>query len=358
MGEKRKKMAVLIPCLEGAGGISVLKGLFISVQKLGYQIVVYSMLEGSMREIFEGMGITVTIQADMLSDNFQEQLDDAEAIFVNTLQMVPVIQKLEKKYVNIHWWIHEPPAYFMLYRDQISNDFFQKLNENVHVYAAGNLVHDYIWNQFHYNAEVLNFGIRKLENKGKKSIIGGGLKKNFLLPSYYFDYLKGQDLLLKAILNLPQEYLSRSEFYFLGIVEEDMKGLYQIILKLEQAWGNVHYIPVMKHSELLDFMKKMDCLVAPSREDATNACIVEGLMLSKLCICSDMTGVARYLEDEKSALVFPSENVEELTKKLMLVIDGEKDMEQIRECGHWVYETVFSEQIFDKHVRKIFGAEC
>ena len=182
-------------------------------------------------------------------------------------------------------------------------------------------------------------------------------KKKFLLPSFYFDYLKGQDLLLKAILNLPQEYLNQAEFYFLGIVEEDMVGLYQIIKKLEFSYGNVHYLPTMEHEELLNLMCEMDCLVAPSREDATNACIVEGLMLSKLCICSDMTGVSRYLEDGVSAYVFPAGEIEELTKRIIMTIDAGEECKTISECGNQVFKKIFSESVFRKNVIRLFDCK-
>lgn len=231
---------------------------------------------------------------------------------------------------------------------------FQQLCGNVSVYAAGDLVHDYIRNTYGYDAEVLNFGVEDISSAVKMTGESHKEKIRFLLPSFYFDYIKGQDLLLKAILALPQEYLDRGEFFFLGYVEEDMQGLYEVIQKLEKAWGNVHYLPPVEHEELLEQMNTMDCLIAPSREDATNACIVEGLMLSKVCICSDMTGVSRYLEDCVSAFVFPAENVEELKKRIMLVISSFHELKVIGENGRRVYEKVFSEKVFEKRVEELF----
>lgn len=65
-----KKMIALLPCLEGAGGIRVLLGFFEELQQLGYQIEIWSQLEGSFRCRFEEMGIPVQIQQDMLDDAF------------------------------------------------------------------------------------------------------------------------------------------------------------------------------------------------------------------------------------------------------------------------------------------------
>ena len=352
-----KKMIALLPCLEGAGGIRVLLSLFEELQQLGYQIEIWSQIEGSFRCRFEQIGISVQIQQDMLDDAFMTCLGEKEDIFINTLQMFPVVKKVNDLKIpnRVFWWIHEPPAYFKLYENQIPSDFFYRLSLNIHVYAAGPLVHDHILEAYQYDTQILNFGVKEVHlcNAKDKAI----RKLRFLLPSFYFDYLKGQDLLIKAILDLPQEYLERSEFYFLGIVEEDMKSLYQIIQKLEAAWGNVHYIPAMEHDAMLELLNEMDCIVAPSREDATNACVVEGLMLSKLCICSDKMGVSYYLKDGESAFIVPAGNVEMLKNKIMFVIDEYRELNTIRKAGYCVYQVNYSEDIFRSNIKKIFEQE-
>lgn len=350
-----KKMIVLLPCLEGAGGISVLRNLLEVLKKNDYEITVISQLEGEMRKSFECMGLTVQIEPDMLQEKFLSSVTQADEIFINTLQMILVVQKLNGCKTQVRWWIHEPPAYFRVCKDLIPERFFEQLAENVKVYAAGNLVYDHIRKVYGYDAEVLNFGVKDIASSMEKREQKIKERIRFLLPSFYFDYLKGQDLLLKAITALPQEYLERSEFFFMGHVEEDQQGLYGIIQRLEQAWGNIHYLPPREHEQMLELMNQMDCLVAPSREDATNACIVEGMMLSKLCICSDMTGVSRYLQDCVSGLVFPTENVEELIKRIMLVISSFDELGVIGQNGRRVYETVFSQGAFEKRVWELFG---
>lgn len=348
-----KRMIVLVPCLEGAGGISVLRKL-LEIVKTKYEITIISQLEGTMRKSFEEMEMKVEIVQDMLADSFLLRVQEADEIFVNTLQLLPVIEKLNGSEKQVHWWIHEPPAYFKICSKMMPEGFWEKLAENIKVYAAGQFVYEHIKDTYGYDAKVLNFGVEDIAVKMKKRSRTAGERIRFLLPSFYFDYLKGQDLLLNTIIELPQEYLNQSEFFFLGYVEEDMQGLYHVIQKLEQAWGNVHYLPPMEHLQTLELMNEMDCLIAPSREDATNACIVEGMMLSKLCICSDMTGVSRYLEDCISALVFPAENVEELRKRIMLTINSFDELEGIAKKGRSVYETVFSEEVFEKRIGEIF----
>lgn len=351
-----RKVLVLLPCLEAAGGIGVLRNLLELQRDNGWNITIVSRLEGEMHECLEELGIPVMVEPDMESEEFLRDIPNQyNEVFVNTLQMVPFVKRLNGEDIPVHWWIHEPPAYFSLYQQMISPQFWQGLKSNVRVYAAGQLVHDYISDTYGYDSEVLNFGIKDVaSDREQEHRITREDKVSFLLPSFYFDPIKGQDILLKALMKLPQPYLERAEFFFMGHVEEDMIPTYRIIKTLEQQWGNVHYLLPVKHDKMLEIIREMDCLIAPSRDDATNACIVEGMMLSRLCICSDRAGVSRYLRDCQSAFVFPSENIEELVKRILIVIDMQGELEGIAAAGRQVYEQVFSEQVFQRRVLQLF----
>ncbi len=114
-GNKMKKMTVLVPCLEGAGGIGVLRNL-LWVLKEKYEITVISQLEGAMGQKFQQMGMKVQIEPDMLSETFLAQVTEADEVFANTLSMLPIVEKLNGCGKILHWWIHEPPAYFRCIR--------------------------------------------------------------------------------------------------------------------------------------------------------------------------------------------------------------------------------------------------
>ncbi len=354
-----KKVLVLLPCLEAAGGIGVLKNLLVIQKANDWEITVVSKLEGEMRESLEEADIPVMIEAAMESEAFLQDIrNQYDTVFLNTLQMIPLVETLSGKDIPVYWWIHEPSAYFKLYQQMMPPCFWENIKSNVRVFSAGQLVHDYILDTYGYHSKVLNFGVKDVAGEGiSKHRMTREDKISFLLPSFYFDPIKGQDILLKALMQLPQQYLERAEFFFMGHVEEDMIPTYKIIKALEQQWGNVHYLRPVKHDEMLEIMGEMDCLIAPSREDATNACIVEGMMLSKLCICSDRTGVSRYLQDCKSAFVFPSENVEELVKRILIVIDMYGELTPVAAAGRRIYEQVFSEDVFRKSVSELFGEE-
>ena len=176
------------------------------------------------------------------------------------------------------------------------------------------------------------------------------------MPSVVFQHIKGQDILALAILNLPEEYQDRTEFIFTGRKSEYSEDYYDAIKELEKEKQNVKILDLLEHAEMLALMKQVDCIVAPSRNDATNACIVEGMMLSKLCISSDAAGISRYMQDCVNGFVFHNCDVGELSARIMLVVDNMERLGVVAANGRKVYEQVFSIETFEKNVRKYWAA--
>ena len=130
---------------------------------------------------------------------------------------------------------------------------------------------------------------------------------------------------------------------------------YQMIETLAKEYQNVELHPLVEREKLLDLYYDMDVVVAPSREDATPATIVEGLMYHKICICSSGTGVSRYLKDGWDGFVFENANADDLRNKLEYMVRNFADLGELRERGRKVYETIYSYDIFEKNVLEKIG---
>lgn len=354
----KKKILVALPCLIPSGGISVVIELIEVLQKMGYCIGLLSREKGGLYDRFCALGIEIRIEENILSDSLISWiLEEYDEVFVNTLQMFGMIYKLNGKDIEVKWWIHEPPLFFCQYSEAVPQAFWDHLSGNVHVFAAGNVVHEHLLKTYGKESEVLNFGIKDLAGKVPDTAhqIVSADKVTFLLPSVIFQHIKGQDILALAILNLPKEYQERTEFIFTGRMSEYAKDYYNTIKQLEEERQNVKILDLLEHSEMLALMQQVDCIVAPSRNDATNACIVEGMMLSKLCITSDAAGVSRYMQDCVNGFVFPNCDVGELSARIMLVVDNMKRLGVVAANGRKVYEEVYAMETFEKNVRKYWG---
>ena len=355
-----EKMLIVLPCLIPSGGINVVVNMAKVLLEIGYDIELVSEEEGEMRQVFEQMGIKVDIRQSVIEEEYVAfVIDNYSYVLVNTLQMFGMVHKLSGTDVKVSWWIHEPPCYFQEIGANVPQEFWDDLEKNVELYSAGNIVYNYIYQTFGKESKLLNFGVTDYADivEQLESGIVSRNKITFLLPSILFQWIKGQDILAKAIENLPEDYQKRTEFIFVGCPLQETDSLYQMLLALAYKRDNVKIFKAMQRKVLLSVMKEVDCIVAPSREDATNSCIVEGLMLSKICICSDTTGVSHYMEDCVNGFVFPTANVEELMLRIMLIVDNFEKLNVIALNGRKVYEENYSMDVFEKNVRKIWGKQ-
>lgn len=353
-----KKILIMLPGLVATGGIHVVIPLIKVLHEMQYEAEILSREEGEMRTAFERLNVKVSVAPDLLKDDTIDEIAEKyDEILVNTLQLFGAIYKLNKKNVPVKWWIHEPPLFFESYHQGVPQELWDGLAENIKVLSAGRLVHDYLQNTYRYNSEIFNFAVEDTAGMTDKSAIRKTGKIRFLLPSVMIQPIKGQDLFLMAIEMLPESYRKRAEFVLIGTEVESSREYYEQIKHAVDEIPEAELLDRMSHEELLQQMKSADCIVAPSREDATNACIVEGMMLSKVCICSEGTGVSYYMKDCVDGFVFQNCNAAELTDRIMLVIDNANRLEVLAQNGRKVYETVFSMERMKERAEEIFGSE-
>lgn len=358
--DQKKRLLIALPCLIPSGGINVVVNLVEVLQKMEYQVDLVSKEDGYMRREFETRGVKIRIEEDVIEENFIEWiLNNYDEVLVNTLQMYGMIYKLNWRNIKVKWWIHEPPLFFEQISQAVPQEFWDSLGGNIEIYAAGNIVYDHIYQTYGRRSRILNFGIIDQADtvKGGEFDIVSPDKITFLLPSTLIQPIKGQDLLAMAIARLTEEYEKKAEFIFIGNVLESMKNYYKILELLRNEKENVKIFNIIDREELLSLMKQVDCIVAPSREDATNACIVEGLMLSKLCLCSDAAGISHYMQDCVNGFVFQSCNVDELLARIMLIIDNFERVNIIAQNGRKVYDEHFSMRVFEENVKNYWGEE-
>lgn len=342
-----KKILAVTHNLSDTGAPTALKSMLEILYNMGFQICVVSMEDGEQRIQYEKMGILVQVYCEFWKNKqyIDYICEEFDFIIVNTMALYEAVLALNGKAIEVKWWLHEPGLFM--------KPLPVKLEQNITIYAAGAVTKAGVKEVLGYDSELLNFGLSDMAlskvhtNKPDEKI-------GFVMAGIY-SYVKAQDLLANAIKMLPDVIRKKCRFLFIGSYGDEiyLKGVKQ----LSKEYEEVVVMPGVDRERMPDVYGLVDCVIAPSRMDATPAVIVEGMMLKKICICSDATGVSHYMTDCENGFVFRSEDVVDLANHIILVVNNFHGLERIRENGRKIYEEHYALDVFEKNIRKIFLKE-
>lgn len=311
--------------------------------ELGYQPFVYSLRDGYLIDSF--LNINVPVICENASATAYEWIDklvkEFDTIFINTLVLADYIRYFSNKSKRIFWWIHENSYYFTI--DQYINI---PTYENLTILAASEKAQEHIIKYMNLQAAILNVCVKDYGISYKSPS-----DKAFFLWSGTLDLNKAPQVLFKAILELPPEYLDSTEFIVIGDIKNHE---YDIIVKLlSSKLDNIHFLTNMDHNDFLNMFDKVDAVIVTSIEETTSMVAVEGLMKQKAVICSEGCGVARYIEPGKNGFVFPTRDYVILSDLIQYVADNNQSLDSLKKSGRLLYEKIYSFEIFRQNLKKI-----
>lgn len=346
-----KKILVITHQLSRTGAPVVLLDMIAACRKQGYQIDVISMLEGELRDVLEAQNIQVEIQEHFIDDvdGFYERASKYDMVIANTLITYEVIHILNGSAIPVLWWLHEGKQYFEYFASVLPD--FHRLGANIHVFSVGHYVQDVIREKYGYETPILHFGVRDVPRK-KMQAHEGTDKVRFLTAGTY-SKVKAQDVLVEAIRMLSEDMLAQSEFFFCGNETMYDEEIYRPVKDLSLEYENVHMLGQLSHDDTLERMEQCECLLVPSRIDPIPTVAVEVMMKERICLCTDVCGVAHYIEDAVNGYTVPPEDVSVLAAKIEYVITHREEWERVEKAGRKIYEEHFSMEVFEPMVLKL-----
>lgn len=349
---EQEKMLVIVPNLSLNGAMTVLMELLSILMKHEIFIYVLSPEDGEFRRRLTEAGAVVFIRPYVKCRNdYRRFLQEAfDYVFINTAVCFYYVYYFINQPVRVIWWIHETKKQLDVLRVEFPN--LGLLSENFTLLGVTDLVVEDIRAQFNIEIENMPMPIADCYQQNKGTV---GDKVIFFMPAAY-TYIKGQDILLQAIAMLPLESARKARFVFCGYRLEDQKAYYETIKKIAEKIPEVTFLEELPRDEVYEWYRQCDCVIAPSRVDATPTTIVEAMMQHKLCIVSDAAGISAYMQDCVNGFIFPSENVEELYKRLLFVIEARNELDKISEAGREIYETCFSIESVSARLNKLIGS--
>lgn len=341
-----KNMLIIIQDLDLNGANVVLLELLKIYKTNGeWNYWVIAPTEGEFVEKLTDIGASVFVRKNVYCDNeYRKFLQKSfDIVFLNTSSVHYYSTYFVNCETRVLWWFHES-------EDQLRNSGGVSvhpalLGDNFKICSVTKRVQNGLQTLYGISSTILPMAVddcKKKEYNFDEKVTFDPRKEivKFFIPAAY-TYIKGQDILLEAIATLPEEYRRKSQFIFAGYHLPKQEEYYRICKEMSEKLSNVVFSDALDRDDVYRLYNECDCVVAPSRVDSTPTTIVEAMMFEKICLVSSGAGISEVMQDCQSGFVFENQNVEELVKRLYLIISDRDALSSISINGRKIYEDIF-----------------
>ncbi len=328
----------ILPNLSLNGAQTVFKEVLeLLIEHGSYQYCIISPEDGSFRSTYIDMGCLVCVRPYItVSDEFRKTLQTSfKAVFMNTALVYGYSLYFINTDTPVFWWIHESVEHLKACCYTMPDP--RLLSSNFHIYGVTSRVKRAYQELYDFKLGIMPMSIRDVHNDYIPHYKQD--KITFFIPAAYTP-IKGQDILLSAISELPEYYTDRARFLFCGYYTTDNEQFYNRIIELSKNYNCITHLGQLNRSETYQYYADCDCVIAPSRADSTPTTIVEAMMFHKLTLVSDKTGISEFITDCVSGFVFHSSD--ELIKRLLLIISDIDALKHVAENGNKIWLEYFS----------------
>ena len=292
----------------------------------------------------DGVNITICPAIPYLSNEEFVWIQQFDVVLVNVFQMIKCACMISQIKPTI-WWIHEPMHFYEEILAKFPDYREQECISRINIQAVSRIPQKK-FNKFYPSAikEIMPYGIPD----DKYCSSGNHSKITFAIVGSVID-IKAQDVFVKAIRLLPKE--KNALFLIVGFFGEDeyCKKVRHLINDDERIVICGNY----SREQMRDVYGKIDVIVSPSREDSLPIVMTEGMMYGKVCIASDATGTADFIEDGVNGLLCKAGDVESLASKMQWVIDHPEKLADMRKNARKTYEKYFTMEKFAQRLNTV-----
>ncbi|WP_177171146.1 glycosyltransferase family 4 protein [[Clostridium] aminophilum] len=358
--DARKKSILLISHeLSLTGAPIVLINLARKLMEIGYQVILIApkdtdFLDADHYELTDGVPI-VTFRPLFESDFILRSADLFDVFIPNTICCAPIVRMLDHTDQNIVWWIHEP---FSSYGRDSAELMPETVNDHVRVYAVGGYAKRGLEERYpKYPAEELIYYLPDISGgfSEKRVLAEHQKKKRVYAHIGAMGWRKGTDILCRAIRLLPVELIDSCLFVFAGAFHDDIPEteIDEIQKKYPES---IVYTGILSPERVHQLYKEIDFLVCSSRDDPMPVVVAEGACDGVPCICSENTGSAYFIEKYQAGYVYNGNSPRRLAEKIRKSFEiSEDEYRGLSSNARKLYEEVYSEEVFEKNVKRIIG---
>lgn len=263
-----------------------------------------------------------------------------DMIVVNTVVLFRLITKLKSLQKPIIWWLHEEEDTYRTFHIE-KKDITRYAH--LHIYGVGNRA----INAFRAVAgetavKQLVYGIDHEENTNQVVMKE---KLTFAVIGFVCKR-KAQNFFVQAVRENWHLWKDKARFVIVGDIAKDQRN------EIEKG-GIIQVTGAIDHDKMLEIYSAIDVVVCPSLYDPMPVVLAEGMMNRKICIASDMTGTAEFIEPYRNGLICKAGDVGSLSECIQWVIDHRDKMAEIGEQAYETYKNHFSMKSFEQNVMSI-----
>ena len=307
-----------------------------------YEVCVYAEDFGelAMKYLQAGIHVHKFDDFEFSEDEIRQYFSQYDMVVVNTVVLFKLVQKLKLLQKPVIWWLHEQEDAYCIYSITIDSKWFYS---DLHVYGVGNRAIS-AFKAIVDNACIapLIYGIDYEENmcldarkeKLTFAVIGFVCKR------------KAQNVFAEAVRQNWHLWKEKAKFVIVGDITEEQRDEFE-------KDGLIQVTGVIEHDKMKEIYSGIDVIVCPSLHDPMPVVLAEGMMNRKVCIASDMTGTAGFIEPYHNGLICKAGDVESLSECIQWVIDHRDKMREIGEQAYLTYQKHFSMEAFEENVMDI-----
>lgn len=345
----KNKILIITSGMAANGGTLVSVYAAQSLQRKGYEVMLAapSVTDQFLEEIIKkNLSITVWECLPYVFREDEEWIDYYDVVIVNVFQMMNCAYEISKR-KPVLWWIHENGSQ-SFYQD--TQKEFRPIDtsewmKRLEVLGVSKIAQE-AFNHFYPNVidRTLPFGIpdkylqMDLKNEKKSKIIFAVIAM--------FNPCKGHRVLVEALKQIDEQDKELFEIWFIGPSGKDEQDL----SKLCAGENNVKFLGFLSHDNVMNTLPQIDVLVCPSMIETMSMSTIEGMMFEKLCITTDMTGVAEYIENGKNGFVVKAGSADELAACISWIIHNTEKWDPIRKEARKTYENEFTLEKFGQRL--------
>ena len=322
----------------------------------GIYPTVIAAVNGPIRSEFEAEGFSTKVEpllfeASSSSSAIADFVAKFDKVIVTPLASFAFIRHFGQKVKYLAWWIHEEELGFNYIAENFAPDLSDIFNVCDAIWLGSPLcTHPASKYAAPEKLHLLLYGCDDIAPKSNP--VRSGPVTFTLVGSV--EPRKGQDIFLEAIAKLPLQIRQRARFKLIGSPYNDWSSVFHNkIITRSAEFPEVECLPNISFQELSMLYASTDVVVSTSRADPMPLSITQGLMFSKVCLCSSAIGHAGLLTDGTDSVIFASESAGKLAEKIAWLILNPDSHSVIGAAGRKVYEKHFLMTSFVANVAKL-----